>query len=304
MGLQDMLAQPLFLVPTWEVSKLELNWSTKRETRSLNRCIYCGSKVDLTDEHTFPFALWGKRELLRGSCTECQRKIQPVEQYLCRDLLGKVREFLSSPTRQKRKRRSGQVRTGYQPMWDWETGKKFDVPAPLALPMIILPNRNHYPRRMTGEMFQPLHECKNWSMIPLAERTHEDVVNRLSVEFTLKPNLVERVIAKIAYSEFIFQFDSTYYNEELARFILGSDANDFVVSQYVGSSSTEEGLNRLHSIEFFCTPAESGRFNLAAKLVLFHYWKAPTFWVWLGLIDKRVDGIRYSQNPPKGPVTL
>jgi hypothetical protein len=296
-----MVDRPLFQVPTWEVSKLELNWSSKRETRTLNRCIYCNSGVGLTDEHTFPLALWGKRELLKGSCTECQRKIQPVEQYLCRELLGNVREYLSFPTRQNRRGKGKRFRTGYQPMWNWETEEKIDVPSQLALQMIFLPIRNHYPRKLTQEMFLPLHQCTEWSSIPLQKTLHDNVINSLSIKVTLKPNLVERVIAKIAYCEYIFQLDSSYHNEELSNFITDGEASDYVVSQYVGSSSTEQELNNLHSIKFFCTPASAGRFNLVAQLALFHYWKAPTFLVWLGMIDQLAPGIPFLENPPKGP---
>lgn len=229
-----MVDRPPFQVPAWDISTIELNWSTKRETRILDRCVYCNSKVGLTTEHTFPLSLWGKRELVRGSCAECQTKIQPIEQYLCLDLLGNVREYLSFPTRQKKKGKSKRLRTGYQPMWNWETDERIDVPFQLALQMIFLPIRNHYPRKLTEEMFLPLHHCTEWSSIPLQKTLNGDVMSQLSIKKTLKPNLVERVIAKIAYCEYIFQFDNSYHNNEVSNFVTDGEDSDYVVSQYVG----------------------------------------------------------------------
>jgi 5-methylcytosine-specific restriction endonuclease McrA len=38
---------------------------------NVNRCIYCGTLENLTDEHIIPYGLGGRSILPKASCSEC-----------------------------------------------------------------------------------------------------------------------------------------------------------------------------------------------------------------------------------------
>ena len=283
-----------------ETTEMLLDWPTVRETRSVGSCIYCDSIEDLTDEHTFPLSIWGKRELIDGSCKNCQALIQPAEQYMSRDLLGAARQLLNAPSRKARK--TGRW-DGKRAMRDLATNELVKVPLPIALPMFLMPCNHYYARRLTGGMLLNGHAYTQWIWKPLFENGHEGVINRLAVEEKLIPDLVQRVIAKIAYCEYIFGQDLTYRNSEVTRFIRFGDEN---VGDFVGSTQDTQPSNRLHTVNFFCTESvtTASMFSIAAKVTLFHHWQLPSYWVWLGDVKTRPISLPLLKNPPIGDSRL
>lgn len=66
-----------------------------------NKCIYCGSTDDLTDEHIIPFALHGNTILPKSSCKECASKTGKVEQDVLRGPMSNLRKFKKLQSRSK-----------------------------------------------------------------------------------------------------------------------------------------------------------------------------------------------------------
>lgn len=72
----------------------------------IDECIYCGSKGDLTDEHTIPKGLWGQNVLQGGSCKNCATLTSKFELAVLRHGLGRAREYLGAGTRHSKKKRN------------------------------------------------------------------------------------------------------------------------------------------------------------------------------------------------------
>lgn len=69
-----------------------------------DRCIYCGVKNDLTDEHIVPFGLWGRLLYPDASCKECAAAINVFETQVQQKHLGGFRQRTKIPLRKRRRR--------------------------------------------------------------------------------------------------------------------------------------------------------------------------------------------------------
>jgi hypothetical protein len=76
---------------------------SKQRDISVSICIYCGSKVDLTDEHVMPYALGGNLVLKKSSCRECAKETGKLEQRLLRGHWWPYRLCLGLPSRTSHK---------------------------------------------------------------------------------------------------------------------------------------------------------------------------------------------------------
>ena len=59
--------------------------------RRVDRCIYCGSTDQLSDEHALPDGLRGSIIVKNGSCEKCRKIIQPMEDHVLSIQLGPLR---------------------------------------------------------------------------------------------------------------------------------------------------------------------------------------------------------------------
>lgn len=79
---------------------------TINQSHHIGRCIYCGAEPTeddpLTDEHILPYGIFGKIQLLKGSCKECARKTSAFEDKVMSKDLGAVRTVLNFPSRHKK----------------------------------------------------------------------------------------------------------------------------------------------------------------------------------------------------------
>src|ERR1035437_15156 len=64
-----------------------------------NKCIYCGSTTNLTDEHIFPYGLGGGDVLPKASCKKCAEITGGFEQDVLRGLWWLTRAILNFPSR-------------------------------------------------------------------------------------------------------------------------------------------------------------------------------------------------------------
>lgn len=72
---------------------------------SAGKCIYCGSRENLTLEHIIPYGLYGRIEYPKASCKSCAKIInEGFEAHVMRKQLGAFRSSAQVPERKRRKR--------------------------------------------------------------------------------------------------------------------------------------------------------------------------------------------------------
>lgn len=71
---------------------------------SPGKCIYCGAKDNLSDEHIIPFALGGNLILKNSSCLDCAKITSGFERTCLRTMYGPLRLLYDLPTRRRKKR--------------------------------------------------------------------------------------------------------------------------------------------------------------------------------------------------------
>src|SRR5438094_687329 len=69
----------------------------------LNKCIYCGSKDNLSDEHVIPFFLYGQWILPLASCDNCATITSRCETSVARGHFGQMRSCNKLRTRNPKK---------------------------------------------------------------------------------------------------------------------------------------------------------------------------------------------------------
>ncbi len=101
------------------------NKPIQRNHPFVGQCIYCGTKDDLTDEHTVPYALNGAIKLKKGSCKSCAKITSAIEGNFTRNTLDVARAVMQYNTRRKGRRQetypaeviiNGQVKTVDMPV--------------------------------------------------------------------------------------------------------------------------------------------------------------------------------------------
>src|SRR5439155_19828902 len=74
----------------------------------VGQCIYCrvfpSAEDALSDEHIFPFGLYGKEMLTKASCKKCAAITSDFEGKVQKDDMAGLRYALDFPSRRKRKR--------------------------------------------------------------------------------------------------------------------------------------------------------------------------------------------------------
>lgn len=80
-----------------------------RVYKPVGRCIYCGGKENLENEHILPFGLSGSAILPKSSCRNCASITGKVEQDILRGSFWPVRIFRDLKSRSKHKKASAQV---------------------------------------------------------------------------------------------------------------------------------------------------------------------------------------------------
>src|SRR2546427_420457 len=114
----------------------------------IGQCIYCRTLPSpddgLQDEHIFPFGLFGKQTLVKGSCKCCADKTSAFESKVQKQDLGGLRNALNFPTRHKRERKgvttlqieivtnSGETKDISVPLEDYYASLPFPVFGPPA----------------------------------------------------------------------------------------------------------------------------------------------------------------------------
>jgi hypothetical protein len=68
---------------------------------AVEECIYCGAKLELSDEHIIPYGLGGRLVLPKASCRACSEKTSKFERTCMRTMYGPLRLLYGLPSRRK-----------------------------------------------------------------------------------------------------------------------------------------------------------------------------------------------------------
>lgn len=238
----------------------------------IGECIYCGNKSGLTDEHTIPYALFGKAILKKASCRDCAAKTQKVEQRLLRDTFGQVREYLQFPTRKARKSRRW---SGTRPVTDKRTGDVSQRPLADGIIALYLVFPDYLPRALGAEPAEERHEKRSVAAIPLndVKPLEQDHYEEGWIRFNSAD--IERCIAKIALCEAIREIDQNIRDPVLSRFILEGHGDS---SEFLGAIATHDITNQMHRI-FYEKLVKDGRdvIGLMTTVELFSFLPSPSY---------------------------
>lgn len=260
----------------------------------IDHCIYCKSTENLSDEHPIPFALNGRFVLEKASCESCRVATQKFEQAVLRDSLGSVREVLGLSSRKAKKQGRW---TGTRPVFT-SAGEKIATPdiqdTSVALVMSF---GNYAPRRFHNEKLSQIHQQQTIFSHQITGLNIEKLAKLrpglakqelVSEAVTVNKVSFSKLAAKIAYSMYIFDCDSSFHSPELCDFIINGDEDS---SEFVGGEDgeiVEKSLVR-YNMKF---QRRSGRGSMLwSKIQLFGCYGGPVYWVWLGEFDVTPDKI-------------
>ncbi|WP_035603503.1 hypothetical protein [Hylemonella gracilis] len=102
--------------------------TARPQYQPVGRCIYCGSKLNLSNEHIIPYALDGLDVLPKSSCRRCSEVTSKIEGKLTQQMWGQFRAALNSKSRTKK--------------WTPETPHKVSVIQEGVRRTEIVPTRN------------------------------------------------------------------------------------------------------------------------------------------------------------------
>jgi hypothetical protein len=202
----------------------------------VDRCIYCGSTEQLSDEHIVPINLGGNRVLYKASCENCRLKIHPVETECLKQFrhiryrlgIGK-RNIKSRPTKvsvQVLVNWDGQEEVkppGKNPnqKWEWNEISYAEHMTPLYLPRFKLPGlmRGLSPRKSARDYF-----AGHWFHNEPVESGAEPKLP-MWIPGDIHYLLLARMLAKIAHGMAVWTFGLEGFEPYLTNFILGDDVS-------------------------------------------------------------------------------
>jgi hypothetical protein len=264
---------------------LDLGTTVQEGNVDINQCIYCGSTKELTDEHTIPYALWGKWVLRRASCKRCAVLTSQVELSVARMMLNDFRQSLKAPSRKARKKKKWNGRVQLRN----DEGKTVEAPIWAAFQYGLFPLFNYLPRGIFNDEKTADHEVVGISVLAVSETQHPSLSGYWSKSIPFNSEHWKRLLAKIAYGEYIRTYDEKFRSEEVSRYILYGEGDS---TRFVGGRSDESKFDDVYHITF-CMIWEGGRCPIIAYVRLFPFLKSPSYMVYLG------DANDYEKAPEK-----
>lgn len=256
--------------------------------KPVGRCIYCGTKQNLTREHIVPFGLGGERTLPEASCVPCSKVTGGVELRCLRDMFSPIRAKLGMRSRHKKVRQKklalevhfeGRYATHNLPIDDYPTIVglfSFDLPRLLSgkLPQIDgsrLAAPGLYGLNIDVQSYIEKYASKHGAK---------------GVSFgKINPGLFSRMLAKVAHAYAVAEYGLDGFTPLLLDLILkgSDDASDLVGGELETPRSAirpQETID-LHAI-MLDEREIRGKLYLMATIQLFACLGAPTYYVVVG----------------------
>jgi HNH endonuclease len=229
-----------------------------RTYASVERCIYCGSTEELSDEHIIPLGLGGRLVLPRASCAICSPKTSKRERTCLRTMYGPLRLLYGLPSRRKQERPSGlQLKVKKTPRSEWE---------------YVLVPQERYPFLITFPYFEAPTAMYTADASSAAgpganqlwirggsphynfKKLLQSLVEELGVYSVMPESKADvsafcSLLAKVALSYLAAEAGIYAPRSRLAQIALGEDMSNCLY--YIGSVTNDEPpVERLHDLSF------------------------------------------------------
>jgi len=165
------------------------------------RCIYCGSKQDLSDEHILPYGLSGPTAIPRASCPKCARITGAIERDVLRGALWPLRVYRDLKSRTKHRDAPSTI----QVTLVYDDGREENVQLPIEdAPIFFIFPIFAPPATVDPQGYTSGIRVRGTASIGTGDR-HKQVLTQygatsLRITQTTMPVTFARMIAKIAYA--------------------------------------------------------------------------------------------------------
>ena len=249
----------------------------KYTPRSIDRCIYCGSVENLSDEHIVPRGLGGPWKLLNASCRECAEITSGFEREVVHDYFKLVRAKLGLPTYHPQNRPTSftfSVKTD-----DKEEITNFpvsDCPTLFMMPIFEKPGYIINDKQRKGILVSGM--CLHGR--GLKEFAKEQNIKSISFTGNFSTSF-SRVLAKIAYGMVIHQHGLGIVQDAYVLPCILGKKDD--VGQWVGCEYPHKSPSLLPKEELFHKIEVLSQNNeVGARIRLFANYETPEYLVIVG----------------------
>jgi hypothetical protein len=233
------------------IKKKQISDFSKCSFSAVGRCIYCGSKENLSREHIIPYALGSDTVLPRSTCRKCAEITGHFEQVVLRGPMWPVRKLLRLKSRTKH---ADAPKTMQLLIWKNEEEKQIEVPLeeyPVILYFLIFP-----PPEYSNKYYENRIKIIGIDSICFGLKP-EEVIKKYGADKLIlknrpyKPVEFAQTIAKIGYSYAVATGEiKKIKGEPLLLSALLGKSND--IGKWVGTSQKHEVYqNLLHRLASF-----------------------------------------------------
>jgi hypothetical protein len=255
----------------------------------VNRCVYCGSNENLSDEHIVPYGLGGRWVLPKASCAKCAAISGAFEGTCLRTMFGPLRMYYDLPSRRRKSRpKTLPLKVKYDlSEADW-TEVEVDqeiYPFLITFPNYLMPDElsgyTTTKRDSSTASFWIRGASFRYGLTPhLEELAQKLKVAQLMPVATFQTHEFCLMLAKIAHAFAVAELGLDSFSPFLTSMILNTDTSNSV--QYVGGlANAEPRSNNLHEISFDSHTCDRPDI-VAVRIRLLASLETPTYYVAVG----------------------
>lgn len=260
--------------PSMNRHSIRLRIDVKPENAFIGECVYCGSKENLTDEHTIPKGLWGKHFLIDGSCKTCANATTKFELRVLRSM-EVFREFFGGPTRHSRKR----GRWTRRRLVTNQTGHALDVPIGATAQAIFIPVFDYIPRKLFGDVKGRKHRLHDVKTCLFTKKIDPALSGYGLPPVGIVSDDWAKFYLKVAYTEYIRTFDPSFRSKAISDIIIHWRGDQ---SNYLGGRNSAPAINHVYILSYAALARSDGGYALVGYLRLFPFMNTPSHLVYLG----------------------
>lgn len=250
--------------------------------KSIDRCIYCGSTINLHDEHIIPFALDGHIVLPKASCEGCGKITSYIEGYCARKIFMNTRVSHEMQTRRRKERPTSLPIDLHFPGGRTEQRMLPIKDHPGLTTLISYQRPGILAGRSPEEPFGPVKywlSGKDLKEIKLNDYLLSQRAIGATVHWHFDAIIFSRMLAKIAHCTAVATVGLDNFKPFLPKLILEKTT---LMPFYVGTEieqapATKDG----HQVDCFRHRLGSKSF-VVASIRLFAQQRSPLYWVVVG----------------------
>ncbi len=255
----------------------------------VGKCIYCGAKGNLNDEHIIPLGLGGRWILPDSSCAECAAITAKFEGVCLRTIFGPLRLYYDLPSRRRKSRpKTLPLKIKQALNLDWENLEVDQniYPFLVLFPYYLMPDELSGFTAMGRRDSSAKHfwirgaSFRHGFNVHMEQVAHELGVAAIQPTANFSTPEFCLMLAKIAHSYSIAEIGTDSFSPFLTSMILNIDTSNR--AQYIGGlRSSEPRSANLHEISFnshTCSRPDI----VAVRVRLLATLETPTYFIAVG----------------------